>query len=378
MRRVWHGRVVFVVCRLCHGPFQGVFGSGLRLDVLGEELIVGVECRGLCDGLAELGVAACAQAMLSSCPRLVLVAQVRGCTRCPFGRRSAPPCLVHGQAFERAVDDGAGKHGACLSLDAALEAAEDGHVAGLQVRRAVRRDEAQHDVWERRSHGSQSVSAGVDAGHVPEKDPRLSLPAWIKHVVQSGRELQERRRRGPAVLRCDVASVLRQGLLRQDGVCLASVHDLHEHVQRSTVHAEADCECRLLPRVALQLSLLHAAAAPSNVMHREETARGLVDVHDAVCADSVLVHEPAQLDEEPVRVGVLLLRAVELFQALGELLEAQAHAVEEPSDPAFAGMHVEFFCVESFEHQASDRHRAQAQHVGHLHDVLAQPCRVRG
>ena len=40
-----------------------------------------------------------------------------------------------------------------------------------------------------------------------------------------------------------------------------------------------------------------------------------------------LVHEQAQLDEEPVRVGVLLLRAVELFQALGGLLEAQAHAV---------------------------------------------------
>ena len=37
--------------------FHGVFWSGLRLDVLGEELIVGVECRGLCDGLAEFGVA---------------------------------------------------------------------------------------------------------------------------------------------------------------------------------------------------------------------------------------------------------------------------------------------------------------------------------
>ena len=32
-------------------------------------------------------------------------------------------------------------------------------------------------------------------------------------------------------------------------------------------------------------------------------------------------------DEEPVRVGLLLLRAVELLQALGGLLEAQAHAV---------------------------------------------------
>ena len=32
-------------------------------------------------------------------------------------------------------------------------------------------------------------------------------------------------------------------------------------------------------------------------------------------------------DEQPVRVGLLLLRAVELLQALGGLLEAQAHAV---------------------------------------------------
>ena len=172
--------------------------------------------------------------MPSSCPRVVLLAQVHGCTRCPFGRRLAPPCFVHGQAFEGAIEDGAGKRGARLRLDAALEAAEDGHVAGLQVRRAVRRDEAQHDVRESGLHGGQGGLAGVDAGHVPEKDPRLSLSAWIEHAVQCGCELQERRRRGPAVLRCDVVGALRPRLLRQDGVCLAGVHDLHQHVQRST------------------------------------------------------------------------------------------------------------------------------------------------
>ena len=74
-------------------------------------------------------------------------------------------------------------------MDAALEAAEDGHVAGLQVRRASWREEAQHDVRERRPHGSQGGLAGVDAGHVPEKDPR------VQHVVQCGCKLQERRRR---------------------------------------------------------------------------------------------------------------------------------------------------------------------------------------
>ena len=85
-----------------------------------------------------------------------------------------------------------GKRGACLSLDAALEAAEDGHVAGLHERRAVPRDEAQHDVRECGLHGGQGGLAGVDAFHVPEKDPRLSLPAWIEHAVQCGCELPSR------------------------------------------------------------------------------------------------------------------------------------------------------------------------------------------
>ena len=151
----------------------------------------------------------------------------------------------------------------------------------------------------------------------------------IEHVIQSGRELQDRGRRGPAVLRSDVMSALRPGLLGQDGVCLARVHDLPKHVQRATVHAEGDWERRGLLSFALQLSMLRAAAAPSGLMHREEAARGLVNVDYAVCADSVLVHEPAQLDEEPVRVGLLQSRAVELLQALGGLLVAQAHATQE-------------------------------------------------
>ena len=99
-----------------------------------------------------------------------------------------------------AIEDGAGKSGARLRLDAALEAAEDGHVAGLQVRRALWREEAQHDVRECGLHGGQGGLAGVDAGHVPEEDPRLSFLARVQHVVQTGRELQDRGRGGPAVL----------------------------------------------------------------------------------------------------------------------------------------------------------------------------------
>ena len=88
-------------------------------------------------------------------------------------------------------------------------------------------------------HGGHRALAGVDAGHVPEEDPRLSLPAWIEHAVRCGCELPDRGRRdGPAVLRRDVVSALQPGLLRQDGVCLARVYHLHQHVQRATVRAE--------------------------------------------------------------------------------------------------------------------------------------------
>ena len=55
-------------------------------------------------------------------------------------------------------------------------------------------------MWESGLHGGQGDVAGVDAGHVPEKDPRLSFFAWVQHVIQCGRELQDRGRRGLAVL----------------------------------------------------------------------------------------------------------------------------------------------------------------------------------
>ena len=42
-------------------PMPRIFGSGLGLEVLGEELIAGVECRGLRHGIAEFDVTAFAQ-----------------------------------------------------------------------------------------------------------------------------------------------------------------------------------------------------------------------------------------------------------------------------------------------------------------------------
>ena len=164
----------------CHGAFRQALVSRLWLDVLGRGH--GVP-RSVFDGLAEVVVAAYAQPAPSGAPDLVFVAEVRDCASCPFGRRLAPPCLDHDHVVERAVEDGAGKGGARLRLDPALEAAEDGHVAELQVRSAVRLDEAQHDVRKSGLHGGQGNLSGVDAGHVPEKDPRLFFLARVQHVV---------------------------------------------------------------------------------------------------------------------------------------------------------------------------------------------------
>ena len=86
-------------------------------------------------------------------------------------------------------------------------------------------------------------------------------------------------------------------------------------------HAEGDRECRGLPRVALQLGLFDAAAAPPDLRRRQEAAGRLLDVHDAVCADAIGAQQPTQLDEEPMRVGVLLLLAALRTAAAGLLFD---------------------------------------------------------
>ena len=53
---------------------------------------------------------------------------------------------------------------ACAQMQLPSQAAEDGHVAGLQVRHASWWEEAQHDVWESGLHGGEGGVAGVDAG----------------------------------------------------------------------------------------------------------------------------------------------------------------------------------------------------------------------
>ena len=50
--------------------------------------------------------------------------------------------------------------------------------------------------------------------------------------------------------------------------------------------------------------------------------------------------------------------------------------MQESVDPNIAWTDVGALCVEPIEYQASDRHSAEAQDVGHPHDVLAEPCHV--
>ena len=141
-------------------------------------------------------------------------------------------------------------------------------------------------------------------------------------------------------------------------MCLASVHDVHHRVQWAAIHAEGDGECRGHSGLALQLGLcVFCSDGPSDRLHRHDTAQGLVYVDHAVCADSVLVHEPAQVDEQPMRVGLLVSGAV------------HGHPMHEIPDPAQAGRNVEAQIVEPYERQVSDR-RTQAQDVGHNRDVL--------
>ena len=67
---------------------------------------------------------------------------------------------------ENTVEDRAGQRRGRLRLDAALEAAEDGHVAGLQVRSGSWWIEAQQDMREIGLRGRQGGITGVDAGKI--------------------------------------------------------------------------------------------------------------------------------------------------------------------------------------------------------------------
>ena len=155
-------------------------------------------------------------------------------------------------------------------------------------------------------HGGQGGLAGVGCWPCPREGSTLVLPCF----GSSRRPGLAARAAGswswwcPAVLRCDVASVLWPGMLKTASV-LPVCAICTSKTSGATVHAEGDRERRGLLCVALQLGLACRRGGP---------------------------------------------------HPRGGGTTSQAHATQELLHPAFAGTDVESLCVEPFEHQASDRH----------------------
>ena len=166
----------------------------------------------------------------------------------------------------------------------------------------------------------------------------LSISSWSYDMEGHAKKCVERC--------CELANKTTQQLYKVSTPCLDH-HQFKEEELQSVGELSKVCS-----QIVLKCLYLARIGRPADLMHGEEAAGRLVDVHDGVCAGSVLVHEPEQLDEEPLRVGLLQSRAVELFQALGGLLEAQAHATQKLLDPSLAGTGVKSLCVEPFEHPA--------------------------
>ena len=85
-RRVWHGRVVlaFVVGLFCHRPHRRTLLSWVWCDVPGEEIIAGMERRGLFDCIPESSVVVGTQLAPSRAPDLALGQDVRDCAHVPL------------------------------------------------------------------------------------------------------------------------------------------------------------------------------------------------------------------------------------------------------------------------------------------------------
>ena len=153
MRHVWHGRVVLVVCDLCNDSVHcGLRAPYTRFDSMSKTARLRRGVRWHVRGAAS-------NSSLLAC----IVNPRSGSSRRGLWLREMPIRPKTGAAMsfswpsrlkEPSRTERASVALSC-ALDAALEAAEDGHVAGLQVRRASWLDEAQHDVRESGLHGGQ-------------------------------------------------------------------------------------------------------------------------------------------------------------------------------------------------------------------------------
>ena len=100
-------------------------------------------------------------------------------------------CRRHALFITMASEDGAGKSGARLRLL---------WMQLLKLWKTATSQGCKYDVLCGRREGTSpswrpGCPTGVDAGHAPENDPRLSFLTRVRHVVLSGRELQDRGRR---------------------------------------------------------------------------------------------------------------------------------------------------------------------------------------
>ena len=211
------------------------------------------------DGFFEVGIAVGTQATPPSCPSLALVQEVSDCARCPLGRRLAPPMLCSWPSRRRSHR---GRSGPSVVLACAwmqfLEAAEDGHVAGLWVRRALWREEAQHDV---RECGPHAVNVASLAWMLAMSQRRIhdcpSLPG-LSTLSRAAARVVSALRPGAAQARRRLSC----RRARPAPACPAG----HGPMLKAIVNVVASL---VLP---LQLGLFRAAAAPSGLMHREEAA----------------------------------------------------------------------------------------------------------
>ena len=130
----------------------------------------------------------------------------------------------------------------------------------------------------------------------------------------------------------------------------------------STIHAEGDREYLGLPRVALQLSLFDAAAAPPDLTHRQEAAR----------VSSMFTPRSAVTGCVLISQYTLMVGRCVLACCCSGLWSSFTHCrascsscarTQELFDPPLAGTDVVSLCLEPVVHQAPDRHRAEAQDV---------------
>ena len=166
----------------------GSSGAGSGSMCLEKSSSRGMECGGLCDGFFEVGIAVARKRRhpvvhaLFFSQRSVTERAAHSAEDCRHQALFTSTSSNEPSRTERA------RVALTLRLDAALEAAEYGHVAGLQVRRVLRGGRQHSTTCGKAAFMAARVaSLGVDAGHVPREGSTIVLrcpgsarsPTWL-------------------------------------------------------------------------------------------------------------------------------------------------------------------------------------------------------